>query len=395
MSSSKDSAIIREEAVLPKRMDGATSRVFFWRIRSIRYPLALALFSTLLTFGFGFCAFLVLENKMPATGWLEIWNRWDAPHYLDVAQRGYPHEAGTREFLIVFLPAYPFAIRLAHSIIHEWRLAALVVSNVCCAGAFVYFFLLNRLEYNQRMARRAVFFLAIFPTAYFLHAGYSESLFLLLTIAAFYHARRGQWMLCGLLGMLATGTRIPGLALLAPLAFEYFQQKNFRWREIRWDGAFLVLVPVGALAYLYISYHQFGNPFHFLEAQRKDWGAFLRWPFPSVASNWYGVWHARPSERVLQYGGPFIAFVLATSALLAAPFRLRPCYTIYFALSWVLIFSNNFPVCSPRYLLAVFPFFMLVAQLCRRAWVRDSVAFGCLLFYAFCTVCFVRGWWTF
>jgi hypothetical protein len=37
----------------------------------------------------------------------------------------------------------------------------------------------------------------------------------------------------------------------------------------------------------------------------------LRWPFPSVEANWYGVWHARASERVLQYGGPFVAFVLA------------------------------------------------------------------------------------
>ena len=364
-------------------------------LQSIQYPLALFFLTTVFTFCFGVCAYLVLENKMPPEGWLGMWNRWDAPHYLDLAQNGYPHEAGVREFLLVLLPLYPLTIRLAYWIVRDWEIAALLVSNLCCAGAFVYFFLLNRLEYSERAARRALFFLAIFPTAYFLHVGYAESLFLLLSIAAFYHARRGQWLLCGLLGMLATATRIPGIALLPPLAFEYLQQKQFRRREIRWDVLSLALLPLGAIIYIYICYYNVGSAFHFLDLQRKVWGAFLRWPFPSVAANWYGVWHAKASERVLQYGGPFVAFVLATVALGVAPFRLRACYTIYLGVSWVLIFSNNYPVCSPRYLLAVFPFFMLLAQLCRRAWVRDSVVFVSLLFYAFCTTCLVRGWWTF
>src|SRR6185295_16906374 len=153
-------------------------------------------------------------------------------------------------------------------------------------------------------------------------------LFLLLSIAAFYHARRGQWLLCGLLGMLATATRIPGIALLPPLAFEYLQQRQFRRREVRWDVLSLALLPLGAIIYIYICYYNVGSAFHFLDLQRKVWGAFLRWPFPSVEANWYGVWHAKASERVLQYGGPFVAFVLATFALGVAPFRLRACYTI-------------------------------------------------------------------
>jgi Gpi18-like mannosyltransferase len=361
----------------------------------IQYPLALFFFATLFTFCFGVCAYLVLENKIPREGWIGIWNRWDAPDYLDLARNGYPDEAGAREFLLVLLPLYPLTIRSAYWIVRDWQIAALLVSNICCAGAFVYFFLLNRLEFNERMARRALFLLAIFPTAYFLHVGYAESLFLLLSIAAFYHARRGQWLLCGLLGMLATATRIPGIALLPPLAFEYLQQKNFRWREIRWDIVSLALLPLGAVIYVYICYHNYGNAFHFFDLQRKIWGAFLRWPFPSVVGNWIGVWHAEASQRVLQYGGPFVAFVLATAALLIAPFRLRACYAIYLGVSWVLIFSNNYPVSSPRYLLVVFPLFMVLAQLCRRSWIRDSFAFVCLLFYALCTTCFIRGWWAF
>ena len=53
------------------------------------------------------------------------------------------------------------------------------------------------MEYDARLARRAVLFCAVFPTVYFLHIAYSEAIFLLLSVGAFYHARRGQWLICG------------------------------------------------------------------------------------------------------------------------------------------------------------------------------------------------------
>ena len=77
---------------------------------------------------------------MPPEGWLGMWNRWDAPHYLDLAQNGYPHEAGVREFLLVLLPLYPLTIRLAYWIVRDWEIAALLVSNLCCAGSLRLFF---------------------------------------------------------------------------------------------------------------------------------------------------------------------------------------------------------------------------------------------------------------
>ncbi|MEP6708670.1 MAG: mannosyltransferase family protein [Verrucomicrobiota bacterium] len=395
MSGMKGGQGPREESPSPVEFDYEALAAFGRRIRPILYPLTLALLTTFITLAFGVCAFLGLENRIPEEGWLAIWNRWDAPHFQDVAQNGYPDQVGPREFLIAYLPVFPLAIWVVRWIFRDWHLAAFLLSNVCCAAAFVYFFLLNRLEYDRRTARWAVLFLATFPTAYFLHAAYSESLFLLCTVAAFYHARRGQWLLCGILGMLATGTRIPGLAIVPPLTLEYLYQRNFRWRKIRWDFAFLALIPLGILAYFFINYHYFGDALHFLGPQRKVWGAFLRSPFPEASANWYGVWHAKPSERVLQYGGPLVAFVIATGCVLVAPFKLRPCYALYLAFSWVLIFSNNYPVCSPRYLLPVFPLFMLIARLCRQHWLRDAVVFMSVMFYALCTLHYVRGWWTF
>jgi hypothetical protein len=47
-------------------------------------------------------------------------------------------------------------------------------------------------ERGEKVAARSVWFLALFPTAFFTFAPYSESLFLLCAIAALYYARQGK-----------------------------------------------------------------------------------------------------------------------------------------------------------------------------------------------------------
>ncbi|PZR74870.1 MAG: hypothetical protein DLM52_08700 [Chthoniobacterales bacterium] len=364
-------------------------------LRRVRYPVGLGLSVTVITFAFGICAAFAFGHEIPGENWLSTWNRWDASSFLDLARNGYPHETGEREHLIVLLPLYPLAIRFAHFLIPDWHFAAVAVSNACSLLAFVYLFRLARLEYGGVVARRAVLFCAIFPTAYFLHIAYSESLFLFLSVAAFYYARRGKWVAGSLCGVLATATRLPGAAIFPALLIEYLQQRKFSLRALRWDMAALLLVPLGTVSFLWLNYSCFGDPLHFLAAQRQVWGAFLRWPFPSVADSWYGILHSHADERVIQYGGPFAAFILLSAALIAAVFFLRPCYTTYLALSWIVIFCNNFPVSSPRYVGVVFPLFLLLGRATTSSVRRDALSFLFTLFYALCAAHFVRGWWGF
>ncbi|MEY2562536.1 MAG: hypothetical protein QOH88_729 [Verrucomicrobiota bacterium] len=394
----EENARPNEESPPVDTFDYLALEAFLRRFRPlahVRYPLMLALLSTILTFAFGFCAYLVIQNKIPPEGWLGIWNRWDAWHYLNVAEHGYAGEgSGEQRYMIVFLPLYPLSIHLSYFLVRNWHVAAVIVSNLCAAGAFCYCFLLTQKEYGRHAAKAAVFYFSIFPTAYFLHVAYSESVFLFLTIGAFYYARQSRWLPCALMGMLATSSRISGLAVMLPLAFEYFQQKEFRWRNIRWDAALLALIPLGVVAYLYLNYHYFGDPFKFLQYQREHWHRWLRWPFPALKANWYMVTHdTAVIERVMQHGWQLAAFVFGTAGLILAAFRLRLCYTLYLALSWVLIFCDSFTLCSPRYLLTLFPLFMLMAEARRREWLHYSATMLFLLFYALNVTQFVRGWW--
>ena len=384
-----------EKTFAPAEVDRKRLAVWWRGHRNLRYPLTLALLSTVITFGFGFSAYLVIESKIPPEGWLGIWARWDAIHYLNVAELGYSGEgSGEQRFMIVFLPLYPFTIYLTHIFIRNWHLAALAVSNVCCAGAFCYCFLLTQKESGRQAAKAAVFYFSIFPTAYFLHVGYSESIFLFLTTGAFYYARQARWLPCALLGMLATSSRLSGLAIILPLGFEYFQQRDFRWRTIRWDGALLALIPLGLVVYLYLNHYYFGDPLKFLQFQREQFFRYLCLPFSAVKDNLDWLTRAvRVDERVMICGSQLAAITFATTGLIIAAFRLRPCYTIYLALSWVLIFCDSMTVCSPRYLITQFPLFMLMAQWRKRDWFQYSVTFLFLLFYALYATQFVRSEW--
>jgi hypothetical protein len=111
--------------------------------------------------------------------WLAIWNRWDAPHYLDLAQYGY-QSYGEQRLFLVFYPLYPWLTRLLTWPGDTYLLGAFLVSAISSVIAGLLFVRLVRLDESLRVARLALWFLVIFPTAYFLHIGYTESLFLAL-----------------------------------------------------------------------------------------------------------------------------------------------------------------------------------------------------------------------
>src|ERR671939_494023 len=65
---------------------------------------------------YGVQAYVVSSNRSLASfyDWLAIWNRWDAPHYLDLARMGYVSQ-GVEARWIVFFPLYPWLVRAASS----------------------------------------------------------------------------------------------------------------------------------------------------------------------------------------------------------------------------------------------------------------------------------------
>ncbi|GAA2631423.1 mannosyltransferase family protein [Paractinoplanes durhamensis] len=196
------------------------------------------------------------------------WNRWDAGHYIRIAESGYHLGPG----FPAFFPLYPLLIRIGDAVLPGGALvSALVVANAAAIGALAVLHRLAEYEFGPRVAQRATWYLAAFPTGFFLFIGYNESLFLLLAVGALYAGRRGHWWLAGALGALSSATRLFGLLLMVPLAIEYLRQIGWRPRRLRPDVLALGLVPVGVLAYSVYCWVELGNPLAFSAAQ-DQWG---------------------------------------------------------------------------------------------------------------------------
>ena len=114
-------------------------------------------------------------------GWhnlFTVWERFDALWYLRIAAHGYATTDGSA----AFFPLFPLAVRAASFVIGGHPLAAgLLVSNAAALGALLVLYSLTRNELSEEIARGAVLFAAIFPTAFFFVAPYSESVEILLS----------------------------------------------------------------------------------------------------------------------------------------------------------------------------------------------------------------------
>jgi Gpi18-like mannosyltransferase len=332
-----------------------------------------------------------------------IWNRWDAPHYLDVALFGYTaydpgnlpmySKLGDLDLFIVFHPLFPWATAVGLAFLPE-LVAPIMVSAVASVAAVLLLYRLVAREFGERIGKRAAVFMLIFPTAYFLHIGYTESLFLALVLGSFLAARTDRWWLAGLLGGLAALTRVNGLILIPALAAEAWLQwaRDRRWRAA-WAG--IGLVAVGFGGYLLVNYAVYGNPFEFLRIQNEHWFKSLAWPWDGIGGV-FGWLENDDPENVVMYGVTELAAIgLGLAGTVVAALRFRPGWFTWMTGNWLLFVSTSFVLSVPRYALTMFPLFAWFAQLAERRWlgiVLGGVSAGLLLWFS---ARFATGAWAF
>ena len=145
--------------------------------------------------------------------------------YLSIADEGYRYK-GVDLPSVAFFPLLPLLMRGARLITGDTLLAGLLVANLALAAAAILLYRFVENEWGMDVAERSVWYLLIFPASFFGSAIYTESLFLLLSIAAFYFARRTRWWGAGLAGILAALTRLIGVILTPALLVEWWQQRR-------------------------------------------------------------------------------------------------------------------------------------------------------------------------
>lgn len=313
---------------------------------------------------------------------LGVWQRADTIWYIKIASQGYAKGDGTT----VFFPLYPLLTRLVGYATHgNYLLAGILVSNLAFFFASVYLYKLAELEFNSEVAFHTLIFLSVFPTAFFLLGAYTESPFLLFAVSAFYYARKGKWLPASIAGLLAALTKQLGLLLFLPLLYEYLAKGDFKFCSIRWNILLLLLIPSGTLAFLLFRHLCVGEAFLLTETYRTQWGVHASWPWNNVFDSLIAILDTErfpplsPEDthsRRIFYNSIALASVgLFVPLSFISLRRLCLSYSLYMFSVLSVVLSQNFrppyPILAlPRYVLVLFPGFMLLASLMKSRTLR-------------------------
>ena len=325
---------------------------------------------------------------------LAVWGRWDAVHYLDIAQHGY---YGTD---MAFFPLYPGLIRLVALFIGDGLLAGLLISNVALFVGCLFFYKLVEHQYDRTVAHRAVFYLSIFPTAIFFSAVYTEALFFALTVASFYYIRERKWLTAGLVGGLAAMTRVEGVLLFVPFAIEALYPegrfaghelltRSLRSTRIAIGGA---LIPLGLFAYMAMLWVLRGDPLYFTHVQ-THWDRHLAFPWVSVIHSFETIAKAPVPVTVAGQIIELAFTALMLGVLAASVGRMRWSYWFYMLLSIVVPMSTASLMSMPRFALVLFPMFMMLAVWGTRPAVNNAIVSFSLSLLGLFTVLFADWYW--
>ncbi len=293
-----------------------------------------------------------------------MWLRWDTAWYLEIAKHGYACYGSS-----AFLPLYPLLTRIVGTLFLGDNLAAaLVISSL---ASFVVFYLLSRLAQeltdSATIAKGTVIALAVFPTSFFLMAGYTESLFLALAIGAYLAARRGFWLSAGVLAALATLTRLQGIILLVPLCLELFlAQRQLLARPRIWLA--LLLAPAALLCYmLFIRLSEgIAFPWEPLSSTQGIWHLSFGWPWEGIIRDAQAIF-ADPSGVTLfsfKLLDPLCALLFLGCTGLALR-RLNLPLAAFLLVMWLIsvtkLNADGYTTSISRYMLTLFPAFIILA----------------------------------
>lgn len=301
---------------------------------------------------------------------LDMWARLDSIWYMEIAQSGYQVRGDifTKQSSVAFYPLFPYLLKGVGSIVlpsgsgtqENYLILGLLITNALFIFSLVvlYKFIIELLG-DHVIASRAVMLLIFFPTGFVYSCFYSESLFLLVSLASFYFAAKQRWWLAGISGLLSVLTRSVGILLMVPLAVFYMDAIKWQIKKIRWNVLFLGIVFVGLPIFLLWQYSASGNwlaPFQ----NQAAWDKEFSWPWKAFFNPTAFSMFTFFTDRIFVILSIFLSVFLIRKMSTIA-------YSLYILLSVAVPLFTGTLFSVTRYLGVVFPIFIGLGMLTRKS----------------------------
>ena len=272
--------------------------------------------------------------------WIWSFGNFDGVHYLRIAQDGYAYQ-----FTQAFFPFYPILIKLV---------SFLTFGN--------------------------------FPTSFYFGAVYTEGLFFLMIIAAFYLVEINKIWQASVIGALASGTRLVGIFLTPALAIGLKHKKKILP---------LTIVPIGLLVYIIYLKLKFNNPLYFLTSQavwgqeRSTHSIIL---LPQVIWRYLKILVTTNGLPLANAAFELLATLFALTMLIIGFKKIKREWLVFSLLAIVMPTLTGTLASMPRYIIVAFPIFIVLAQI-KSLVVKIAIIAFFLVGLIFATALFTRGYW--
>jgi hypothetical protein len=289
----------------------------------------------------------------PRLNFLYLFSAWDTGWYLFVAQNWYPRFLSPPWH---FFPLYPSMIRVLVWVGVEPLLGAWIISTIAGLLSISAFQRVAEDYFPRTRASTTTVLYFLFPTVLlFSGVSYTEPLFLLFSLVAWESHKRGSELTAAFMVSLSTLTRLYGIFVAFPLAYDYLRRGEFR------KLSFLTFPAISLLAWFLYAYARTGDFFmpltsfsHFAPADPTVL-AIQTSMLQLVTGDLRAVSGLIGYGRTIVEGLAFTAFIVF---LAYKSWRIEPALGFYSFASIVGIVGFGFvtsPFSMPRYLSFIFP----------------------------------------
>lgn len=346
---------------------------------NVNYIFIIWLATVLLSFYLGFST-LPHSGKFDNNFFGSLSN-WDGGHFIGIAKTGY-----SEKFQYAFFPLYPMLVKALNQLTQNYLVSGILISSVSFFFGLHILYKLVRIDFEKKIAEKTILAFLFFPASFFLLTVYSEGLFFLLIIAAFYFLRQNKLFWTTVFIALASATRLVGLAAVLALWIDVFARQGLSSKN--W---FILFAPLGFIVYCIFLYQQTGDPFYFITAE-NHWQRTLATPgvgFWETLKNLFSGGFSALNFSVLLD----LIFAIFGVGFAMRSFRFLPVsFAIYSLLSVTAPLFTPTLSSMPRFLLPIFPLFILVA-LIKNPYLQLVFQMISLVLLGIFTAFFAAGYW--
>lgn len=317
---------------------------------------------------------------------LNVWGNWDSGWYLSISEYGYEARKSSypdtyNQVSYNFFPAYPLIIRYITKLTNNYLLSGVIVSNLALFLSCFLLYKLVLLDYDHNHAIRAVKFLLIYPTSFFLSGALTEGLFIFLLLLTYYMFRTRRYITSSVSGFFLALTRSVGVVAVIPLLIDGVKRCLLE-KKLDYKLVFsLISLPFGLFIYGLYNINLTGNFFGFVESQ-KSWGRVFRGPLYYL---WSGMANRNVGDMVT------VVYVVLVLALLVLLYK-KMCFS-YLILTVLYLFV---PLSSSldgmfRYSVVAFPLYIALSILGKNKIVDLTLTLGFVVLQVILMLMWVGG----